>query len=112
MPFALSNKPTFNFRVVFRRPDEAGKWQAYDFRAVFKRLDAARVKELHTAPPSDSDLLDEVWNGWVPADIKDTEGNNLEVTDVNRSALLAEPGMSAAIVQAWIEAVITGPVKN
>lgn len=112
MPLKLSNARTFNWKVRLSRPNDAGTLDTFEFRAVYKRLDAARVKALYDDPPADAELLDKVWEGWVPEDVQDPEGNALEVSAQARTAFLAEPGMHAALVKGWIEAVITGPIKN
>ncbi len=111
MPFVLSDKSTFKFKVTVRRPSEAGGWEAFEFLGEFKRLPQPEIDALFSGElPGDQALLERVFVGW--SGVKTPEGATLEVNDVNRTALLAEPGVRAALVKAWIEVAVTGPAKN
>lgn len=126
MAFVLSNKTTFKFKVKVRRPGngETGDFEAFDFVGEFKRLPQAEVDKLMRNPPVDTRLVADdveadgnVFLGWsgvkhvVNVDGKDVE-QELLVTPTNRLALLAEAGVRTAIVLAYRDAVLLGPLKN
>lgn len=112
MPFKLSDKPTFRFRVEVKRPDEStGRWAAFDFVGEFRTRSRPEIEAMiKQGLGSDAELLATEFVGW--AGVADADGKPLEVNDVNRTALLAAPGVQNAIVKAWLEASITGPAKN
>ena len=112
MPFVLSNKPTYRFKVVVKRPnDESGGWDAFEFLGEFKRLAQTEIDALFKEKlPEDLPLLERVWIGW--SGVKTAEGTELEVNASNRTLLLAEPGVRTALLRAWLESAVTGPAKN
>lgn len=110
--FVLSNKTTYRFAVTVRRPNDAtGKWEAFEFIAEFKRRSRPEIEAMiEKGLPKDAELVASEFLGW--SDVKQPDGSLLEVNDANRTALLAEPGVQASIVRAWLESAITGPAKN
>jgi hypothetical protein len=119
MAFVLSKKPTFKYAVKVKQARDSGKLEVFEFQREFKRLEQPRIRELAVKPPPDRALLDEVWVGWagVKALVKQGEDGpeveqDLPVTPENRELLLREPGVEAALVNAWLDAAIYGPAKN
>lgn len=112
MPFVLSSKPSYWFKVTVKRPnDEKGNWDSFDFMGEFKRRSAPEIQEMvKKGLPADAELLGTEFIGW--RDIKQPDGSVLEVNDSNRTALLAEPFVESAIVRAWLESAVMGPAKN
>lgn len=110
--FMLSDKPTYRFKVEVKRPNDAtGKWEAFDFLGEFKRRARPELETmLKTGLPSDAELLATEFVGW--SGVKQPDGSDLDVSETNRTALLAEPYVQAAIVRAWLESAVTGPSKN
>lgn len=111
MAFQLSKKPTFRFNVTVRVPDdETGELKAFEFLGEFKRLSQPRIDELRRDPPDDAAFIDEIFVAW--GGIKDADGNDLTVTPENRTALLAEAGVTPAILRAWMGATYLAQIKN
>jgi hypothetical protein len=110
MPYQLSRATTFKFKVEIRRPNDAGGLDAFDFVGEFKRLDQSKIRELMGKQRSDREMCDEIFVGW--SGIADADGKPLEVNDVNRTALLLEPGAEGAIIKAWLKGAVTGPLGN
>jgi|CXWL01.1.fsa_nt_gi hypothetical protein len=109
--FVLSNKPTYKFKVVVKRPSEAGAWESIDFTAEFKRRSRPEIEAMVAKGlPPDAEILATELVGW--SDIKQPDGSPLEVNEANRVALLAEPFVQTAIVLAWLESAVKGPAKN
>jgi hypothetical protein len=110
--FVLSGKPTYRFRVEVKRPNDAtGKWETFDFIAEFKRRSRPELEEMiRKGLPGDAEVVASEFVGW--SGVKQPDGTDLEVTDANRTVLLAEPMVQAAIVRAWLESAVTGPAKN
>ena len=117
MPFVLSKKPTFRYAVRVKQARESGRLEIFEFMGEFKRLDQPAIREQMKTLKSDRDLLDAVWVGWSGVKcLVERDGVQVEedmpVTPQNREALLAEPGVEAALVNAWMEAAVLGPAKN
>lgn len=112
MAFKLSNKPTFRFRVEVKRPDEnTGRWSTFDFLGEFRTRSRPEIDSMiKQGLSNDAELVATEFVGW--SGVSDVDGTPLEVNDVNRTTLLAAPGVQTAIVRAWLEACITGPAKN
>ena len=114
MPFTLTSKPTYRFKVTIRRPagDGSGGWDSFEFLAEFRHLPQPDIDALFASPPEGGDrgVLDRVLVGW--SGVKQPDGTDLPADDVGRTALLAEPGVQRALVAAWIESVARGPAKN
>jgi hypothetical protein len=110
--FVLSDKPSYWFRVEVKRPNDAtGRWETLDFTGEFKRRSRPEIDEMITKGlPSDDEVLATEFLGW--RGVKDASGKELEVTPANRTALLAEPYVKAAVISAWLESAIHGPRKN
>jgi hypothetical protein len=117
MPFVLSNKPSFKYTVKVKRPGDGGALEEFEFLGEYKRLPQPEIDELIKRPPADAVLVERVFLGWsgvktmVKVEGLDVE-QDLQVTPDNRVALLAEPGARAAIVRAYLDAVLFGPAKN
>lgn len=130
MTFKLAGTPTFFFRVEVKRPnDSTGRWETLDFQAEFRRRSREHIEDMvRKGLPRDDELLSRELVGWRNVaqpdgtELKASEESRkwmlehpdepLNVADAARTALLAENGVQAAIVRAWLEASITGPVKN
>jgi hypothetical protein len=117
MALVLSTRPTFKYKVKVKQPNDKGDLVAIEFLGEFTRLQQPEVDELLKSPPGDQGIIDRVFVAWsgvktiVKVEDKDVE-QDLIVTDDNRAALLAEPGVRAAIVRAYLDAVLFGPAKN
>ncbi len=117
MPFVLSKKKSFKYAVRVKQARESGRLEVFEFLGEFKRLDQPAIRALVTAGKKDSEILEEVWLGWsgikAPVEREGVEvEEELPVTPANRAMLLAEPGVEAALVHAWMEAAVLGPTKN
>lgn len=116
MPFVLSDKKTYRFKVTVHRPnDETGKWDAFEFLAEFRRRSQPELKAMFLKrglyeKGDRAEVVAGEFAGW--SDIKQPDGSNLEVNDANRTLLLAEPHVEKAIYDAWFESALTGPAKN
>ena len=110
--FVLSNKPSYWFKVTVRRPnDESGGWDTFDFMGEFHRRDKQYIKAMfEKGAPGDAKIVESEFIGWK--DVKQPDGSELEVNASNRTALLAQLGVEASIVRAWLESSVTGPAKN
>ncbi len=117
MALVLSTKPTFKYKVKVKQPGEAGDLVILEFLGEFNRLPQPEIDALMQKQQQDAELVDRVFVGWsgvktmVKQDDKDVE-QDLAVTDDNRKALLAEPGVRSAIVRAFLDAMVFGPAKN
>ena len=112
MPFVLSNKATHRFKVVVKRPNDAtGTWDTFEFLGEFKRLSQPEIDALFGGKlPGDSEVIERYFVGWDG--VKQPDGAALEVNEGNQAALLAEPGVRASIVKAFLESTVFGPAKN
>ena len=110
--FVLCDKPTYWFKVVVKRPnDTTGAWETLDFMGEFHRRDRNYIEEMFKAgAPADAVIVEKEFVGWKG--IKQPDGTDLPVTDANRTVLLAQIGVQASIVRAWLESSVTGPAKN
>lgn len=113
MPFVQCTKPTYWWKVkVPVRNDEKGTWDTVEFMAEFKRRTQPEVAELlkKTLPELKAEVIEKEFTGWK--DYKTADGSPLEVSDVNRTTLLAEMFVEQSIFGAWWESSATGPAKN
>jgi len=114
MPFQLSNKPTFKYKVKVKQARDAGKLEEFEFTAEYKRLDQAAIKDVLalTSEQIFRKITEELWVGWVVGEIKALDGSNLEPSAEGRAAMLLEPGVPQALMNGWMDAVFFGPAKN
>jgi hypothetical protein len=118
MPFVLAKKEQFKYAVRVKQPDDKGGLGIFEFTGVFKWLSQTEIQELLArGVPRDRSLLNKVWIGWEGVKTKVKRESveveeDLPVTETNREALLAEQGVEAALINAWLDAVVFGPAKN
>lgn len=118
MPLILSQKESYTWPVKYITQKDGGTYDKFEFLAEFKRLPQSRYDQLLTQIRSpevgnlvtDDDLIREVFMSW--SGIKKLDGQDFEVSDLNRRVLLEYQGMRAAILTAWWESMSGAAIKN
>ena len=110
--FQLETGREFDWPIEVRLPDgveENGspRWKHARFTARFRSVSIEPGK---VSAAAESLAMDYVLLGWT--DVLDEEDRPLEVTDENKRRLLAEPGVAAALYEAYIDALVGGRARK
>lgn len=90
--------------VVVNVPQDGGSYKKHTFDAKFQIFGQAKIDEiLQKFRNDDHDMIVEILAGWE--NVQDSDGNNLEYSDANKTALIDIPYVRTAIVKAYFECV-------
>jgi hypothetical protein len=111
--FVLTQSPTFAWTVKFELAGKDGRPEKQSFGAEFKRVSQARIKEIGElivkGEIHDADIVRESLVGWK--DVRDENGD-VPFSPTALEKMLDIPGVGAAIVFAFFEAIALAKRKN
>lgn len=117
--FQLDNTDSYWYPVTVELVDKEGRKRKFTFTAEFERLPQVEIDEMFRARGEDeerlrdADVVARVFRGWKPDEIKDPDGNPLEVTDANRARLLNMFPVQRDVVKAYLKSLgVEGKTKN
>jgi hypothetical protein len=114
MAFVLKQSDSYVWPVTVEIPIDGGRFDRQTFDAEFKRLPQARNNAIVAAAKAeattDLEVADEVLVGWKG--IADDAGEDVPYSETAKAQLLDVPGVSAALVEAYLKSLIGAKRKN
>jgi hypothetical protein len=117
--FQLDDSPSYWYPVPVELVDANGRTRKFSFDAEFARLEQDEITEMFRPrdegepPLRDADVVERVFRGWKPDQVKDVDGSPLEVNDTNREKLLNRFPVPRSIVKAYLKSIgVEGKAKN
>jgi len=114
MAFVLKQSDTYVWPVTVEIPIDGGRFDRQTFDAEFKRLPQARnnaiIQAARAETTTDLEVAEEVLAGWKG--ITDDAGKDIPYSETAKSQLLDVPGVSAALVEAYINSLLGAKRKN
>ena len=114
MAFVLKQSETYSWPVTVEIPIDGGRFDRQTFDAEFKRLPQARNNAIIAAAKAetttDLEVAEEVLVGWKG--ISDDDGKDIPYSETAKAQLLDVPGVSAALVEGYINSLLGAKRKN
>lgn len=114
MAFVLKQSDTYSWPVTVEIPIDGGRFDRQTFDAEFKRLPQARNNAIIAAAKAetttDLEVAEEVLVGWKG--ISDDNGEDIPYSETAKAQLLDVPGVSAALVEGYINSLLGAKRKN
>lgn len=113
--FKLKKSPDFWWPISLELPGENGKYEKATFDAQFKRLGQTEIDKLiediqTSKVVKDITAVNDLLIGW--RGVQDADGNEIPFSEVTKDQLLEIPGVAAALMKTFIEAIYGARRKN
>lgn len=114
MAFVLKQSDSYVWPVTVEIAIDGGRFDRQTFDAEFKRLPQARNNAIIAAAraetTTDLEVAEEVLVGWKG--ITDDAGKDVPYSETAKAQLLDVPGVSAAVVEGYINSLLGAKRKN